>query len=491
MCEEEVVAPLKGKRKSASLSGRAELRRKQSANCACSPDVRLLTPTEPLRERDGDEQPRPRPVELEERMSRLVRRGRGNWLAALPLALLTGLACGGSSNPGFTNGGSGGGSGSSGGGTGSSSGGFGGSGGNSGSSGGTMTFGDAGGGSGGMLDPDASCETASASATRAPAYLLFVLDGSGSMGMEHKWDAVVPALQAIFTSSVNDPGLAVGLIVFSDSLDQTLNGTRMYPEGMDVPIGYVDANQTAALMARLGGTPKSNTPTFYAMQGGYAELEAYAPMAPVQDGGQKVLVLITDGVPTDRTCDTGSAGTNYPTNPCVMMAATEHMAAAPKGPILTFVVGVGAFPMTSGQDFDPLFLGNVAQAGGGAPMGCDPNNNSDLSKLCYFEVDPTQASSTMQLQQQFSDALQAIRGQVLSCTFPLQSTGLQGQVDPGKVNVFVNGQEIGQSSTNGWSYDNPSMPTSVIFNGPACDMLKSDPSAMVKIVLGCKTMIAQ
>jgi hypothetical protein len=235
--------------------------------------------------------------------------------------------------------------------------------------------------------------------------------------------------------------------------------------------------------------PQHATPTVYAMQGGYGEMEAFGPMAPLQPGGQKVVVLITDGVPTDRTCDLGSAGPDYTKNPCVVLAATEHMLAQPKGPILTFVIGVGAFP-AAGTDFDPVFLGNVALAGGGAPPGCNPNETANLANLCYFEVDPTQATSAMQLQQTFASALQKIRGQVLSCTFPLQTTGL-GQIDPGKVNVDVNGMTVPQSPTNGWSYDNPSSPSAIVFNGPACDTVKNDPSAQVSIVVGCQTIVAK
>jgi hypothetical protein len=320
----------------------------------------------------------------------------------------------------------------------------------------------------------------------------FVEDGSGSMGQDHKWVAVVPALEALFMSFENDPGIAAGLIVFADTMDQTLNtGPGPYPEpGIDVPIGYVDMNQDMAFTTRLSGMPNSNTPTYWALQGGYGALENYMPMTPVQPNGQKVLVLITDGVPTDHMCSIRAAGTNYAMNPCVLMAAAEHTKAPPAGPILTFVIGVGPFPNVTMTDFDPAFLGNVAQAGGGAPMGCNPNETQNVANVCYFEIDPTVATSAMQLQQKFTDALQAIRGQVLSCTFPLQTTGL-GMVDPGKVNVDVNMMTVPQSPTNGWSYDNPTMPTSIQFNGPACDALKNDPSATVSIVLGCTTIVAK
>jgi hypothetical protein len=320
--------------------------------------------------------------------------------------------------------------------------------------------------------------------------MLFVLDGSGSMGQDNKWTAVTTSLGGIFQQLAGDPGVGVGLLVFSDSLDQTTNsGPGPYPEpGIDVPVGYVDSAQTAALQARLGGQPSSSTPTFNALQGGYGELASFTPAAPLEAGGQKVLVLITDGVPTDHQCSVKSAGTDYAKNPCVTMAAQEDGASTTGGPVLTFVIGVGQFPSSNAQSFDPAFLGHLAQSGGGAPAGCNPDETQTSSNLCYFEVDPTQAASSGALAQQFTTALEAIRGQVLSCTFPLQSTGL-GTIDPGLVNVEVDGTTVPQNATNGWTYDDPQAPTAIVLNGPACDQVKNDPKAQVSIVVGCATQV--
>jgi hypothetical protein len=338
------------------------------------------------------------------------------------------------------------------------------------------------------ITADAGCATATASAKRTPVYMLFVLDGSGSMGQDNKWTAVTGALGGLFGQMSGDPSIGAGLIVFADSLDQTMNsGPGPYPEqGIDVPIGEITTSHSAALAARLSGSPSSNTPTYFALQGGYGELSTFTAAAPLEKGGQKILVLITDGVPTDHYCSTSHAGTNYPTNPCVVMAAKEAAAASPAGPIMTFVIGTGQFPSGNAQGFDPEFLGYLAQAGGGAPKGCDPTQTQSASNLCYFEVDPTKTTAAA-LEQAFTNALNAIRGQVLSCTFPLETTGL-GTIDPSQVNVDVDGTTVPQSSTDGWTYDNPTSPTSIVFNGAACTSLKADPSAQVSIVIGCATV---
>jgi len=350
---------------------------------------------------------------------------------------------------------------------------------------------DGGGPTGPSLD-DAGCATATAVAKRQPAYLLFVLDGSGSMKEQNKWTAVVPALEDIFgqMETAADTGVAAGLVVFSDTNDSTM-GAGPYPGSSDVSIAFVSAAQQMALDNRLSGMPRSSTPTQSALTGGYGEIEGFQAQAPLQSGGKKVLVLITDGVPTDGCMSTPGAA-NYGTNPCIELAGQKLAEAAPKGPIETFVIGVGDFGSAGGffglNGIDPSFLGNLAQTGGTGPAKCNPNETATTSDLCYFEIDPSQSPTAAQLQMQFETALTTIRGQVISCTFPIQSSGL-GTIDPMRVNVEVNGTTILQDPANGWTYDDPTKPTEIILHGKACSTATATITAKVSIVLGCQTQV--
>ncbi len=341
---------------------------------------------------------------------------------------------------------------------------------------------------------DAGCATATAVAKRQPAYLLFVLDGSGSMKQQNKWTAVVPALEDIFgqMETAADTGVAAGLVVFSDTNDSTM-GAGPYPGSSDVSIAFVSAAQQMALDNRLSGMPMNSTPTESALTGGYGELEGFQAQAPLQSGGKKVLVLITDGVPTDGCMSTPGAS-NYATNPCIELAGQKLAEVGPKGPIETFVIGVGDFGSGGGffgvNGIDPSFLGNLAQAGGTGPAKCNPNETTTTSDLCYFEIDPSMSPTAAQLQMQFETALTSIRGQVISCTFPIQSSGL-GTIDPMRVNVEVNGTTILQDPANGWTYDNPTKPTEIILHGKACSTATDTITAKVSIVLGCQTQVPQ
>jgi hypothetical protein len=199
------------------------------------------------------------------------------------------------------------------------------------------------------------------------------------------------------------------------------------------------------------------------------------------------VVLMTDGIPTDQGCkNVNKDGTDdYAANACVKMAKSELVAKAPASPVETFVIGVGPLPGDFAT-YDPYFLAELAVAGGSAPPGCNPRSNVAGAKdLCYFNIDPTGATAEA-TQKAFTDALDAIRGQVVSCTLGITPQA-GGTIDPEKVNVLLNEATVAQDETDGWTYDDPNQPTSVTLHGAACETLKSDPAAKISIVLGCVT----
>ena len=151
---------------------------------------------------------------------------------------------------------------------------------------------------------------------------------------------------------------------------------------------------------------------------------------------------------------------------------------------------MGDYPSTDRTQFDPVFLGNLAKAGGTSPAGCNPNETASTSDLCYFEIDPSKSQTAADQQKQFTTALDTIRGKVVSCSFPIQSNGL-GQADPTKVNVEIGGKIVPQNATNGWTYDNPSSPTEITLHGTSCASAMVTAQTGVSIVLGCATQTAQ
>ncbi len=344
------------------------------------------------------------------------------------------------------------------------------------------------GSSGGTNILDGGCANATADAQRAPVYMQIVLDGSGSMDNDNKWAAVVPALDAIFDDLLakNDPAFGVGLIAFADNLDPTcqiiqtpfgpLKGSCAgpYPTNIDVPIAFVDKGQRDKLHGRIQPSgPAGDTPTKTALSGAFASLEAFTPKAPLLSSGKKVIVLMTDGVPTDSNVSDDAA----------------LVSAELKKGIATFAVGIGPFPSTDTKSYDPAFMGALAVAGGAAPAGCNPTENSDPTRTCHFQVTPG-GKSVQQLTQDFIDAINKIRSAVATCEFVLTKGGA---VDPSQVNViYIDGNGVQhvlvQNGTDGWTYDDPKNPSKVILHGADCNSVKNDAKGKVSIVLGCATI---
>ena len=353
-------------------------------------------------------------------------------------------------------------------------------------------------------DGGGECATASAEAKRIPVYMQFIVDGSGSMdglnsagtayvtgereadplapnrpsspqGMTgRKWIALRGALSAFFDdlAAKPDPNFAAGLYLFSSNTPKPANQ-------VDVPISFVDAAHATALKSRLLPPifPNGGTPLAASMNGQLPFLKAYTPAPPVQSGGKLVLVVMTDGIPTDgkQAC---------------LTAASTALAGTPS--VLTFAVGVGDETASASNVYDEVFMGDLAEAGGTAPAGCNASwsDTNNTGTPCHFQITPG-AKTAQQIQADFLAAVNNIRDIVSSCELALDFTS--GDVDPTKVNVVYTsgaGQstQINQDGTNGWTYDNPTAPTKVILHGTSCSALKADPNGKVKIVLGCKTV---
>jgi hypothetical protein len=372
--------------------------------------------------------------------------------------------------------------------------GFGSSGGGGGGGGGsTADAGDPGGGGGGggggiivgpseeedagRLGADAGCAGVKSEGKRSPVYMLIVLDGSGSM-LGTKWTATAQAMGSFFqqVQSSNDQSFGLGLTVFEDSKAAQFGGNNV----IQVPIRFVDAAQGTALANRMNTTPNGLTPSLATLTAAFNNLASYAPVAPLQPNGKKVVVFISDGEPTSS----GGRTTAQEKTAVEDLVRRQANLTPAELALTTFSVGVGPLNTTSG--YDPRFMGRVAVAGGTAKPNCDVNNISDPARMCHFQLTP--GSSASQLATDFLAAINAIRGLAASCEYSF--TVPPGErLDPNLVSVSFtqNGTstEVPKSSTDGWRYDNPSQPTKVILVGSWCDRVRNASEGKVEVVLGC------
>ena len=309
-----------------------------------------------------------------------------------------------------------------------------------------------------------ACATSSAKAELAPLDMLIILDTSASMDYEGKWTSVKLALKSFVTNS-QAAGLGFG-IQYYPLRAQCNRSDYAVPA---VPIQVLPSGN-AAIKASLEAQQMSGgTPIVPAFEGVFDYLKQWATANPTH---KVVMVLASDGAPDDSCIAPTDMGlTNSLAN-----ATQIAMSAYTSNPqVSTFVIGVGSETST---------LQQIATAGGGQAIFVDTSTD---------------------IQGAFLDALTSIRGNALSCQFPIPNVSDGGtSLDFDAVNVLytpapnaqpdslVNVGDITKCASapaNGWYYDDPLNPTEVVLCQDACAKAVSGTTGRIDVVFGCKTIV--
>jgi hypothetical protein len=330
------------------------------------------------------------------------------------------------------------------------------------------------------LSPDAACSGEVHEGQRLPLDMYFIVDVSGSMGEQvqggTKWKVVSDSL----TTFLKDPGnadIGVGIGYFAVSPPACMPGDAgcfcipfinicfSNSGGSCEVADYAKASIPLSLPPDHGAVvtdigkhgPGGGTPTRPALEGA---LQYVTSWTQTNAARKAVVVLATDGEPSGCT-------SNSPQD--VAKVAADALAGAAH--IQTFVIGVGK-SLTN--------LNLVAAAGG---------------TTAAFLVDTGGTVS-----QAFTDALNQIRGQAVSCDFAIPAPTTQGVVDPHLVNVYYTpkgamdrvpvlmtrgGDPANCGPSGGWYYDDPAAPKTIKLCGTTCESLTG---GRVEVEFGCKTI---
>jgi hypothetical protein len=310
------------------------------------------------------------------------------------------------------------------------------------------------GGKGGDAFDSASCATDHAKATPAPAYLVFIMDHSDSMKMDEKWTSCSAALESFFSSTATT-ALSASLTWLP--FVGTAKGDKFSCTVSDyeTPAVPMTALPSSSFATAIAAEPLQNgTPTLPALQGAVAYAATIQTAHPT---GKVLIVLATDGLPVGCTGNTVAA------------LAAEAASALSTYKIPTYVIGVGS----ATKNLDQI------AAGGGTTSA--------------FIV-PTSADGGAATTMAFEDAIKTIQG-TLGCEYPIPSPMGGEKIDYTKVNVELTsgGKETELSysadcsNTNGWHYDNPTTPSSIILCSGACTEAEDATKGSMDIVFGCKT----
>lgn len=349
---------------------------------------------------------------------------------------------------------------------------------------------DAGATSDGSVTDASACAAESTKAEQLPLDMYIMLDQSGSMdgsvpGGGSRWTAVSGAFKT-FVNQQGAVGIGVGIQYFpippasstcsptclSDAdcggqiltclfgicincdTDSCAAADYAKPDVEIAPL----PGAAAALIASIGKHgPTGGTPTSAALQGAIDHAKAWGTQNP---NHVVIDVLATDGDPSG--CDEDLNHINA--------IAAAGVSGTPK--VLTFVVGVGT-SLTA--------LNGIAAAGGtGQALLVDTNQN---------------------VNQQFLDALNKIRGAALSCSYlipkPTMGTPNFDSVnvqytpgDGGATAVFpkVKDKASCPAAGNAWFYDDNAAPKQILLCDATCDKVSADTKGQIDILLGCATI---
>jgi hypothetical protein len=362
------------------------------------------------------------------------------------------------------------------------------------SSGGSSGFGD---GGNPLVSPDAACASDTQKAQQQPLDIYIMLDQSGSMKDPvpggDKWSAVSSALKT-FVQQPQLAGVGVGLQYFgvppsgangcpptcaSDAdcgsqgpcipfikvcggciagggTDSCNAADYAKPEVEIAPLPGVAQAITTSIGAH---NPSTSTPTSAALQGAVDHAKSWSQAHP---GHVVIALLATDGDPTE--CDTD----------LTHIDGIAQAAASGSPKILTFVIGVG--PSLSA-------LNGIAQAGGtGQAYVVDTNAN---------------------VNQQFLDALNKIRGTAAGCTYVIPAPAPGKNLDYDQVNVEYTPGGGGPpvilpkvadkahcpATGDAWYYDDNSKPTQILLCDTSCKTVSNDSTGSISMIIGCASVV--
>jgi hypothetical protein len=305
--------------------------------------------------------------------------------------------------------------------------------------------------------------------TKTPV-LYLVLDASGSMAEDSKWQGVQASVANVITELGSRARF--GAAIFPEpEADECTPGAEVMP----VRLGDATGATAAAFLAATNITPNGGTPTAATLAALAPELSSFPQ--------ETFAILATDGGPNcdpALSCNASSCTSNMdgvqgcpvggPPNCCDPTtglggigcldgdAAAKAVAALHASGVSTFVMGIpGSAPYAA-------VLDQIAQAGGTARA----------TEPLYYAVDTADTGA-------LTSTLGVIVAKAIaSCTFTLAAP----PPDPNAVNVYVGGALVPQSGADGWTLAG----TKLTLLGSTCDAIQTGTALSVRVIEGCPTV---
>ncbi|MCC6213252.1 MAG: VWA domain-containing protein [Polyangiaceae bacterium] len=316
--------------------------------------------------------------------------------------------------------------------------------------------------------PPPTCGSTPQAATRIPLGMVLMVDRSGSMNSPtSKWTAVRDGTNT-FVGSSGLSGASAGLDFFPPlSGDQCL-GTQYTNPNLTVPIALLPGVAPTIQGQMNTITRSGSTPMLPAVNGALDAVFQWQTAATPRKG---ILVLITDGLPTDCGNCGGKKGKSAKN---IAACRVQEIAQVIENyyysyGIETFVLGID----DSSGGAQLKHLNTLARAGSGGTRNAYILNGGTATDV--------------------TTALNAIRDQSLSCDFQVPAPPPGGVVDPMSATVILTSggapttlprvDSPGLCAGDGFFYDNTA--NTVTLCPTSCSTAKGDLSASIQIDYDC------
>lgn len=291
-----------------------------------------------------------------------------------------------------------------------------------------------------------------------PADILVVVDNSGSMDFE---EAAVQNYMNAFSSQI-----------FLANVDPHVVLISSFDICLAMPLGSggcptMDTNPP--LYTHIDQSVDSNN----ALQ---ILLERHADWAPVmRQGASKHIIVVTDDQSDMSASDFASAWAALDPS---YVPYKFHAIAATQDPVTSCLTGSSCCAISAAAG--TVYM-DLCQATGGV-----------FGDLCDQEFQPIFDAVAMQV----------IQGSALACEYAIPEPPEGESFDPMKVNVtfddgvgsldigYVDGAAACASVTDGWYYDDPTTPTTILLCPQTCDKIQGFTMAAISIGFGCATIPA-
>lgn len=300
--------------------------------------------------------------------------------------------------------------------------------------------------------PDANCPAVHFAPTRVTPSVELVLDRSYSMGALFGAESRYNVMRGALTGGAGAVTSAQASVYFGAALyagDQT---PCLNLDGYKVPRALNNATAIDMLIGKY--TPNGHTPTSKAIAAVTADFAANPPPA----GSPPIILLATDGIPTDGD----------PNDPCgvdlkIDQPTITAVTAAYTAGIRTFVIGIAGL--------ETEFLQDVANVGAGKPSGQAPNCPSCAP---YYTADDSASLAA---------AFNSIINGVVTCELAI--TGTVDPVAAAGGTVTLNGTRLNHGTD--WTVDPNGKAIHLI--GNACATLKASPNPVVDAAFACDAVL--